>query len=175
MSTAADKIGDPCAENEQCTMFLGKTTCSVDGHCSCLPGYHHIPPDSKCFPDIGKCELFCGVILWVDWSGSRRRLKPILCDWDERNNAHWIEYNSARGSYSPDDGVSTFLRDAGIYLQVHTGLQPRKTFLCILNPEEHNRYRTGWNVWRQCWVRGIICCVQCRNMQLWIGFDPRWR
>ncbi|XP_021932929.1 multiple epidermal growth factor-like domains protein 6 isoform X2 [Zootermopsis nevadensis] len=50
---AADKIGDPCSENEQCTMFLGKTTCSVEGHCSCLPGYHHIPPNSKCFPDIG--------------------------------------------------------------------------------------------------------------------------
>lgn len=53
-STAADKMGDPCVEDEQCTMFLAQATCGAEGRCSCSPGYHHIWPNSKCFRDIGK-------------------------------------------------------------------------------------------------------------------------
>lgn len=50
---AADKMGDPCVEDKQCTMFLSKATCDAYGYCSCQPGFHHIPPNSKCYSNIG--------------------------------------------------------------------------------------------------------------------------
>ncbi|KAJ4430043.1 hypothetical protein ANN_22251, partial [Periplaneta americana] len=51
---AADNMGDPCVENEQCTMFLVRAECGVNGRCRCTEGFHYIPPNSKCFRDIGK-------------------------------------------------------------------------------------------------------------------------
>lgn len=54
---AADKMGDPCEENEQCSMFLHKATCDATGNCSCPTGFHHIPPNSKCYPNIGLGEM----------------------------------------------------------------------------------------------------------------------
>lgn len=50
---AADKLGERCEENEQCTAFLTTAMCGADGLCACFPGYHHIPPDSRCFRDVG--------------------------------------------------------------------------------------------------------------------------
>ncbi|PSN57424.1 hypothetical protein C0J52_07310 [Blattella germanica] len=57
---AADSMGDPCQENEQCTMFLLRATCGEDGKCRCETGFHHIPPNSKCHRDLflgEMCEL----------------------------------------------------------------------------------------------------------------------
>lgn len=50
---AADNVGEPCEENEQCTAFLMTATCGADGLCTCSPGYHHITPNSRCFRDVG--------------------------------------------------------------------------------------------------------------------------
>jgi hypothetical protein len=36
-------------------------------------------------------------------------------------------------TYCPEDGGSIFLRNVGIYIQVHTALQPRKTNIDIIN------------------------------------------
>lgn len=53
---AADKMDDLCVENEQCTMFMPRAMCDFTGHCSCISGFHHIPPNSRCYPNIGLGE-----------------------------------------------------------------------------------------------------------------------
>lgn len=54
---AADRMGDPCQENEQCSMFLSRAVCDATGQCSCSTGFHHIPPYNKCYPSIGLGEM----------------------------------------------------------------------------------------------------------------------
>ncbi|KAJ9587732.1 hypothetical protein L9F63_018840 [Diploptera punctata] len=54
---AADNMGDPCEETEQCTRFLDRARCDTDGTCNCVAGFHYFTPQNKCYRDIFLGEM----------------------------------------------------------------------------------------------------------------------
>lgn len=49
---SADKIGDPCEQDSQCSEYLINSKCHSEGRCKCIEKFHQ--RGRMCFINIGK-------------------------------------------------------------------------------------------------------------------------
>jgi hypothetical protein len=69
-----------------------------------------------------------GIVVFLDLKTTQvcDLMMSVLVFWVVKPCGLVGRYQRFEGTFSPEDGDSIFLRNVGIYLQVHTALQPRR-------------------------------------------------